>query len=47
MIPRVKPEGVLIRKPGPIPDRVEDKLFGIMRYAQNGHPVIGPQEAVW
>ena len=32
MIPRVEPEGMLFRKPVPIPDQVEDMLFGIMRY---------------
>ena len=33
MIPRVEPEGVLVRKPVAIPDRVADMLFGIMRFA--------------
>ncbi|MGH6725692.1 MAG: hypothetical protein ACREB8_03995, partial [Pseudolabrys sp.] len=31
MIPRIEPEAMLIRKPVPIPNQVEDKLFGIMR----------------
>jgi len=30
MIPPVKPEGMLFRKPVPSPDHVRARLFGIM-----------------